>query len=89
MVTTIGIDPHKATHTAVAINGSETVLGEITIPADRDQTKRLIDWAQNFDGDGRVWAVEAAGGLLPVGSTVYVINDAATDAMSSKKPGFC
>jgi len=63
MVTTIGIDPHKATHTAVAINETETILGELTIPADRDQTKRLIDWAQNLDGDGRVWAVEAAGGL--------------------------
>jgi transposase len=63
MVTTIGIDPHKATHTAVAIDGSETVLGELTIPADRYQTKRLIDWAQNLDGDGRLWAVEAAGGL--------------------------
>ncbi len=63
MVTTIGIDPHEATHKAVAINGSETVLGELTIPADRDQTKTLLDWAQNLDGDGRVWAVEAAGGL--------------------------
>ena len=63
MVTTIGIDPHKATHTAVAINETETILGELTIPADRDQTKKLIDWAQNLDGDGRVWAVEAAGGL--------------------------
>ena len=63
MVTTIGIDPHKATHTAVAINETETVLGELTIPADRYQTKRLIDWAQNLDGDGRLWAVEAAGGL--------------------------
>jgi len=63
MVTTIGIDPHKATHTAVAINETETVLGELTIPADRDQTKTLIDWARNLDGDGRVWAVEAAGGL--------------------------
>ncbi len=63
MVTTIGIDPHKATHTAVAINETETVLGELTIPADRDQTKRLIDWAGELDGGGRVWAVEAAGGL--------------------------
>ena len=33
MVTTIGIDPHKATHTAVAIDGSEMVLGELTVPA--------------------------------------------------------
>ncbi len=63
MVTTIGIDPHKATHTAVAINETETILGELTIPADCSQTKTLLDWAQNLDGDGRLWAVEAAGGL--------------------------
>ncbi len=63
MVTTIGIDPHKATHTAVAINETETVLGELTVPADRSQTKTLLDWAQNLDGDGPVWAVEGAGGL--------------------------
>jgi transposase len=63
MVTTIGIDPHKATHTAVAIDGSEIVLDEITIRADKDQTSKLIDWAQSVDGDGRVWAVEAATGL--------------------------
>jgi transposase len=64
MVTTIGIDPHKATHTAVAIDEFEMVLGEITVPADRHQTKRLVDWAETVDGDGsRVWAVEAAGGL--------------------------
>ena len=63
MVTTIGIDPHKATHTAVAINETETILGELTVPADRSQTKTLLDWAENLDGDGRVWAVEAAGGL--------------------------
>ena len=63
MVTTIGIDPDKATHTAVAINGSETVLGEITIPADQHQTGKLIDWASPLNGDGRLWAVEAAGGL--------------------------
>ena len=63
MVTTIGIDPHKATHTAVAIDESETVLGEITLPADRDQTKKLMDWAAGLNGDGRLWAVESAGGL--------------------------
>lgn len=63
MVTTIGIDPHKATHTAVAIDESETVLGEITLPADRSQTKVLLEWADRVDGDGRIWAVEAAGGL--------------------------
>ena len=63
MVTTIGIDPHKATHTAVAIDEDETVLGEFTIRADKDQTNKLIDWAASVDGDGRLWAVEAATGL--------------------------
>jgi len=64
MVTTIGIDPHKATHTAVAIDEAEMVLGEITVSADRYQIARLLDWAGNVDGDSaRVWAVESAGGL--------------------------
>jgi transposase len=63
MVTTIGIDPHKATHTAVAIDETEQVLGELTVPADRYQTTRLVEWASRLDGGGRLWAVEAAGGL--------------------------
>ena len=63
MVTTIGIDPHKATHTAVAIDDDETVLGEFTIRADKDQTTRLLEWAQSVNGDARVWAVEAATGF--------------------------
>jgi transposase len=63
MVTTIGIDPHKATHTAVAIDESEKVLGEVTVRATRSQLRMLLEWADRVDGDGRVWAVEAAGGL--------------------------
>jgi uncharacterized protein YpuA (DUF1002 family) len=35
MVTTMGVDPHKATHTAVAIDESEMVLGEVTVRANR------------------------------------------------------
>jgi transposase len=63
MVTTIGIDPHKATHTAVAIDEFETVLSEFTVAADRYQATRLIGWASELDGDGLRWAVESAGGL--------------------------
>ena len=31
--------------------------------SDRNQTSKLIDWETSVDGDGRVWAVEAATGL--------------------------
>ena len=63
IVTTIGIDPHKTTHTAVAVDGSEIVLAELTIDADKNQTHKLLDWAQSVNGDARVWAVESATGL--------------------------
>ena len=35
MVTTIGIDPHKATHTAVAIDDRSPLGGELTDVAHR------------------------------------------------------
>ncbi len=57
----IGIDPHKATHTAVAVDDHEVVLGEVTVRASTVQADRLRRWADNFDD--RRWAVEAANGL--------------------------
>ncbi len=63
MVTTIGVDPHKATHTAVAVDETERVVAELTVPADRQQTASLVRWADRLDGQGRVWAIESAGGL--------------------------
>jgi transposase len=57
----IGIDPHKATHTAVAIGCDETELATITIRATRRQTERLLGWAEPFET--RTWAIESAGGL--------------------------
>ena len=63
MVTTIGIDPHKATHTATAIDDTEQVLAEVTVPADRAQVNRLVGWADQLGTNSRVWAIESAGGL--------------------------
>jgi transposase len=57
----IGIDPHKATHTAVAVDSEETALGELTVKADRHQVERLLKWAIDFPD--RRWAVESANGL--------------------------
>jgi len=54
----IGIDPHKQTHTAVAVDGSTgVVLGEITVPARTPGFERLVRWARGLDGE-RLFAVE-------------------------------
>ena len=58
---TIGIDPHKASHTAVAIDGNENVIDQIKVRSCSTQTERLRDWADQFEE--RDWAIESARGL--------------------------
>ena len=58
----IGVDPHKATHTAVAVDVTERPIASVTVASDRDQVPRLLRWAEPL-GDERVWAVESANGL--------------------------
>ena len=60
-MTMIGIDPHKATHTAVAIDDNEQVLDEFKLRASAVQADRLRAWAAGFEK--REWAVESANGL--------------------------
>ena len=62
MTITIGIDPHKASHTAVAIDSFEFVLDELRIRSCSTQVTKLRDWADGFRDD-RTWAVESAQGL--------------------------
>lgn len=59
---TIGIDPHKASHTAVAVDEFETVVDEIRIRSCPTQAVLLREWADGFR-DTRIWAVESAQGL--------------------------
>jgi hypothetical protein len=40
-----GIDPHKATHTAVAVDHDENVINKLKIRASKTQTRRLCEWA--------------------------------------------
>jgi len=61
MTVIIGIDPHKSTHTAVAICGDEAELASITLRATCQQTDRLLKWAEPLGP--RTWAIESAGGL--------------------------
>ena len=57
----IGVDPHKASHTAVAISAAEEPLGELQVRACAAQAERLLAWAAAWPL--RTWAVEGAGGL--------------------------
>jgi transposase len=56
----IGIDPHKGSHTAAAIDRDEQLVGELSVQADRRQRDRLLAWAEPFEP--RLWAVEGATG---------------------------
>jgi transposase len=60
-VVMIGVDPHKASHTAVAINAAEESLGQLRVRASAVQAERLLAWAQAWPE--RAWAVEGAGGV--------------------------
>src|SRR5262245_14628697 len=57
----IGVDLHKGSHTAVAIDSAERQLGTVRVRASASQAARLADWAA--DWPERTWAVEGAGGL--------------------------
>lgn len=60
-MTMIGIDPHKQSHTAVAIDDHEVVLDEFKLRASSVQADLLREWATRFEE--REWAVESANGL--------------------------
>jgi transposase len=57
----IGVDPHKASHTAVVISAAEDLLGELQVRASAGQAERLLVWAQAWPE--RTWAIEGADGV--------------------------
>jgi len=61
MAVIIGIDPHKQSHTAVAIDERELTLDELRVRASLAQADRLMSWASEFKE--RIWAIEGANGL--------------------------
>jgi transposase len=60
-VITIGIDPHKSSVTAVALEPSGKVAATIRLEVTGQTVARLQAWAQRWDQ--RQWAVEGAAGL--------------------------
>jgi transposase len=61
MAVMIGVDPHKGSHTAVAIGAGEEPLGKLRVRAAAAQAEKLVAWAAAWPE--RTWAVEGAGGL--------------------------
>jgi transposase len=61
MAVMIGVDPHKGSHTAYAIDEREQRLAELRVRSGPKQLERLLEWAAPF-GD-RTWAIENATGL--------------------------
>jgi hypothetical protein len=57
----IGIDPHKGSHTAVAVGAGEQRLSELQVTAGPSQAEQLLAWAASWPQ--RAWAVEGAAGL--------------------------
>ncbi len=59
---TIGIDLHKRTHTAIAVDPmTNRPISTIRIDASLPEYRRLLAWAGQWPE--RRWAVEGAGGL--------------------------
>ena len=64
MSMTIGIHPHKGSHTAFAIDGDEHPIARLTVTADRCQTQRLLAWAEPTRDTCR-------SGRLHIGRSIY------------------
>ncbi len=56
----IGIDPHKGSHAAAAVDDREVAVAELEVQATRRQTSDLLAWADRFPE--RRWAIESANG---------------------------
>ena len=61
MPVTIGVDPHKASHTAAALDEHGQLLDQLRIPATLDGYRQLRQWAGRWPQ--RCWAVEGAHGI--------------------------
>ena len=57
----IGVDPHKGSHTAAALDRRQQVIGRIRVPATPAGYRELRRWAAGWPE--RRWAVEHARGL--------------------------
>lgn len=76
----LGCDPHKNSHTIVAIDDSRNVVGKINVKNTFNDFKKLKNWSAKFN-EGKIWGIEnsqhyakhLAQFLLDKGEEVYEI----------------
>lgn len=90
----IGVDPHKLTHTATAVeSATNTDLASIRVEASLEEYRRLLRWAGSWPE--RTWAVENADGLgnhlaqwlVAAGETVLDVAASATARVRLSRGG--
>ena len=57
MMVTVGIDPHKQTHTGVAVNPLGVQIAQRQVAARRDGFGQLLEWGRKLDAE-RTWVIE-------------------------------
>lgn len=79
---TIGIDPHKASITAVAIGADGAAIARVRLTVDRDLPTHLRDFAEPWPQ--RRWGVEGASGLgLGVAQSLVNAGESVVDVPAS------
>lgn len=68
----VGVDTHKASHTAAVVNPQGAELATKTLPADAFGYRRLLAFAKKHAAGRRVWAVEGSGSFGS-GLTTYLL----------------
>jgi len=69
----VGVDTHRHTHTAAAVDRLGGVVEEITVSADRDGSRELLRFAREKAPGRRCWAIEGTG-LYGAGLTRFLLD---------------
>jgi transposase len=85
-VITIGIDPHKASLTAVAVDPSGRPLGQRRLLVNAGTLNQLMAWAAGWPA--RRFAVEGANGLgRPIAQQLAAAGEQVLDVPPPWRPG--
>jgi transposase len=68
----IGVDTHKASHTAAVVEPTGGVVAHLTVPSDALGAKRVLAFARLRGPGRRVWAIEGTGSF-GAGLTTYLL----------------